>query len=155
MRILNLCFSIVLSLVRPANPGYKVEELAHQLRTTKAALLIAHPLFLNTAQLAARKAGIAQDRIVLMETALRQAHSTFHTTLGELVAFGLQNPTSFSERQFKPGEGRTALAFLSFSSGTTGMYLEFKSYTCSVILVCGLGKPKVRIPQFFSLTTVI
>jgi len=105
--------------ITPANPGYKVDELVHQLRATKAALLIIHPVFLNTAQQAAREVGISEDRIVFIETP-RDGSGVTHTTLDQLVELGLSKEPNFSEQKFKPGEAKTKVAFLSFSSGTTG-----------------------------------
>jgi len=103
---------------RPANPGYTTEELAHQLSVTKAALLILHPAFLKTAKSAMQQAGMPQDRIVLVESPPSQ---TSYSTVDELVQFGMQNPPNFNEIHFKAGQAKTTLAFLSFSSGTTGI----------------------------------
>ena len=38
----------------------------------------------------------------------------------DLIALGRASKPNFVERKLAPGEGRTKLAFLSFSSGTTG-----------------------------------
>jgi len=43
-----------------------------------------------------------------------------HLTLGDLVAEGLSSEPHFIERRFASGEAKTKVAFLSFSSGTTG-----------------------------------
>ena len=43
-----------------------------------------------------------------------------HTTVDALVEEGLAQPQQFVERRLAPGEGKKKLAFLSFSSGTTG-----------------------------------
>ncbi|KAG6911586.1 hypothetical protein DXG01_011889 [Tephrocybe rancida] len=103
----------------PANPAYKPDELVHQLRTSKAALLIIHPAFLSTARIAAREVGLADNRIIFIETPLHKLASS-HLTLDQLVEYGLSVPISYSEIRFNPGEAKTTLAFLSFSSGTTG-----------------------------------
>lgn len=104
---------------RPANPGYMVDELLHQLQISKASLLIIHPAFLDIARLAARGAGISDDRIVFIEKPTRPVPG--HTSLEDLLELGTSTVVKFSERQFGPGEAKTALAFLSFSSGTTGI----------------------------------
>lgn len=44
-------------------------------------------------------------------------------TIGSLIAFGMNLP-AFSQRILNPGEAKTKLAFLSFSSGTTGLPKE-------------------------------
>ena len=83
-------------------------------------LLITHPAFYNIARLAAQAAGISEDRIVSIE---RPANSVAdYTTLDDLADFGASKAANFFERRFRPGEAKTTLAFLSFSSGTTGMY---------------------------------
>lgn len=105
-------------VITPANPGYMVDELLHQLQISKASLLIIHPAFLDIARLAARGAGISDDRIVLIEKPTRPVPG--HTSLEDLLELGTSTVVKFSERQFGPGEAKTALAFLSFSSGTTG-----------------------------------
>lgn len=89
---------------------------------TKAKAIIAHPTVLKTALLAARIVGLPAERIIL----LNSASHTPHSTLNDLVTEGLAKEPSFVERRLAPGEGKSKLAFLSFSSGTT-------------------GKPKVRI----------
>lgn len=46
-----------------------------------------------------------------------------YPTIGSLVTFGMSLPP-FSQRTLNPGEAKTKLAFLSFSSGTTGLPKE-------------------------------
>jgi hypothetical protein len=96
-----------------------VEELLHQIRISKASLLIIHPAFLDIARLAARAAGISDDRIVFIEKPTRLVQG--HTSLEDLIELGTSKAVNFSEPQFRPGEAKTTLAFLSFSSGTTGI----------------------------------
>ncbi|CCM01556.1 uncharacterized protein FIBRA_03615 [Fibroporia radiculosa] len=109
------------AIITAANPAYTADELEHQLSATKAKLLFVHPWSYSVAVQAARSAGLSADRIVLLEV-LGETTSIDgpHVTLNQLVAEGLAAPQSFVERKLKPGEGRTKLAFLSFSSGTTG-----------------------------------
>ena len=126
---------------RPANPGYTAEELAHQLSATKAVLLIIHPAFLKTAKSAMQQAGTPQDRIVFMESPPSQASFRPYSTIDELVHFGMQNPPNFNEIHLKAGQAKKTLAFLSFSSGTTGT-----SYVLSFVRLIDIiitGKPKV------------
>ncbi|KAF8922125.1 amp dependent CoA ligase [Mucidula mucida] len=88
-------------IITPANPSYTHDELRHQLETAKAGMIIVHPSFFATALKAARSIGIAENRIILMEGSRNNA------TIDSLVAFA-------------PGEAKTKIALLSFSSGTTG-----------------------------------
>jgi len=90
--------------------------------------LIIHPDFLDAARLAAREAGISEDRIVFIEKSTHRIPG--HTSLEDLIELGTRKAKNFSERQFKAGEAKNNLAFLSFSSGTTGIILHIVKPTC-------------------------
>ena len=60
--------------------------------------------------------GLPYDRIVLLDSDPLAPHSN----LPELIKFGLGAKQEYTERRLKPGEARTKLALLLFSSGTTG-----------------------------------
>ena len=96
-------------------------------------MLFLHPDSLSVGLAAARAAGIRSDRIVLFD----RPHAADLTspppaaaelgvdvraliTLEELVHEGLAQPRRWAEPRLKPGEGKTKLALLFFSSGTTG-----------------------------------
>jgi acyl-CoA synthetase (AMP-forming)/AMP-acid ligase II len=111
-----------------ANPSYTSEELAYQLSTTKASVLIAHPGVLQAAVAAAQQAGLPLDRIVPLDTVHTLRSSPVAPDLHELIAYGLARQPNFVERRLRPGEGKTKIAFLSFSSGTTG-----KPKACNVL----------------------
>ena len=83
--------------------------------------MIVHPESLDTALSAAHAYGISPQRIILFDGKSPSTHAPNHRTVENLVKQGLStdDPT-FVERRLKPGEARTKLAFLSFSSGTTG-----------------------------------
>ncbi|KAI0308291.1 amp dependent CoA ligase [Multifurca ochricompacta] len=107
------------AIVTGANPGYTPEELAYQISATKAAVLIAHPDSLDNAIKAAQQAGISLDRVIPLNT-VHGAGPAIAPDLHELIAYGLGRQPNFTERKLDPGEGKTKIAFLSFSSGTTG-----------------------------------
>lgn len=109
----------VVSLRRPANPSYTADELKHQLSLTSAKLIIAHPACLAVAKAAARSVGLSDDRIVLFNTA-PSAKQHAHSTLDQLIELGSSRGENYKAITFKQGEARTTVAFLSFSSGTTG-----------------------------------
>lgn len=71
---------------------------------------------LSVAAEAAHAVGLPYDRIVLLYSAPLAPHSN----LPELIKFGLEAKQEYTERRLKPGEARTKLALLLFSSGTTG-----------------------------------
>jgi acyl-CoA synthetase (AMP-forming)/AMP-acid ligase II len=105
-------------LPRPCNPTYTGEELVHQLQITKAKLIITHSISLQTVLSAALKMGIPNGRIVVLDSPTNSV-SRAHSTISDLVAEGLTYESHFFERRLAPGEGKTKVAFLSFSSGTT------------------------------------
>ncbi|EIW53371.1 amp dependent CoA ligase [Trametes versicolor FP-101664 SS1] len=104
------------AVVTGANPAYTADELLYQLTATKARVLIAHPGSLSVALEAARGAGIPTERVVVFDAIPGASNTTVH----ELIAEGLDHTQQFFERKLQPGEGKRKLAFLSFSSGTTG-----------------------------------
>ncbi|KAJ7695976.1 phenylacetyl-CoA ligase [Mycena rosella] len=104
-------------IVSPANPDFSRKELEFQLKATKATLLIIHPDALDVSVAAARETGLPMDRILVFDVPNAKA-SNFITVDG-LIKRGLRMK-AFSDRRLRPGEGRTKLALLSFSSGTTG-----------------------------------
>jgi len=69
---------------------------------------------------AARAAGLPSDRIIVLDAQADASSTSLYPTISSLVDEGLAQQTTFVERRLKPGEGKTKLAFLSFSSGTTG-----------------------------------
>lgn len=106
---------------RGANPDFSSDELLYQLKETKASVLIVHPDALTTALAAARAADIPPDRIIVFDPTPPVQYRGNHCTVGELINQGLARPEpSYVERTLRPGEAKTKLAFLSFSSGTTG-----------------------------------
>ncbi|KAG8214730.1 hypothetical protein J3R82DRAFT_9818 [Butyriboletus roseoflavus] len=103
-------------IVSGANPAYTSDELLYQVKLTSATLVIAHPVSLSTAVSAARQAGIPDTRIVV----LGEVPGSAHTTVEALIQEGLRMGQCFVERKLKPGEAKSKIAFLNFSSGTTG-----------------------------------
>ncbi|KAK0208848.1 amp dependent CoA ligase [Desarmillaria ectypa] len=103
-------------IITPANPSYTVDELVHQLQTANASAIVVFSAFLPTAIEAARAVGISKDHIVLIDG---PGHNAY-TSVENLMEYGNSKPINFTERRLSPGESKTKLAFLSFSSGTTG-----------------------------------
>ena len=97
-------------VVSPANPLYTAEELAFQLRDSGAKALVTQLAFLGTAVAAAKKAGIREDRIVLLGDE-RDASGRFRHFSGVRSEEG-------SKVHVDPTED---LSFLVYSSGTTGL----------------------------------
>jgi 4-coumarate--CoA ligase len=124
----STCHSFVDSC---ANPAFTPEELLYQLITTKANLVVAHPDSLEIALTATRAAGIPSSRVILFDAAPTPGVAN----VPELVKEGLKSDLAFKERQLKKGESKTKIAFLSFSSGTTGkpkVCNHLRSEACAV-----------------------
>jgi long-subunit acyl-CoA synthetase (AMP-forming) len=90
--------------------------------------MIVHSTVLDVSLKAAHRFGLPDDRIVLLDNASQvvsksaqsAAASSTHKTVPDLIAKGLDQARSFTERILRPGEGKTKVALLSWSSGTTG-----------------------------------
>jgi len=61
-------------------------------------------------------AGIPSSSLVLFDA----VPNSGIVTVDELIRQGLKCDAAFTERRLRKGEGKTKIAFLSFSSGTTG-----------------------------------
>lgn len=101
-----------------ANPDFSSDELFYQLEQTKACLVIAHPESMDKARSAVQKAKLPLSRLILFDT--RQQTPKNYLKIGALIEKGLTSLPAFLEKKLNPGEAKTKLAFLSFSSGTTG-----------------------------------
>jgi hypothetical protein len=93
--------------------------------------MIVHSTVLDVALRAAQLYGLPDDRIVLLDkpshkavSDIRQSASAAftHRTINvpDLITRGLGQPSAFTDLALKPGEGKTKVALLSWSSGTTG-----------------------------------
>ncbi|KAF8628539.1 hypothetical protein AX15_003833 [Amanita polypyramis BW_CC] len=114
-------------IISGANPDFSPSELAYQITETKAPLLFVHysPDSLDTAIKAAQITNISADRIVLLDAPhphlTTEEGAAKFMTVSDLVQLGTENWNKpFTERRLSQGEARTKLAFLCFSSGTTG-----------------------------------
>lgn len=100
-------------IVTPANPGYSADELAYQLNNAGAHALVTTKQFLKTALEAAGKANIPNDRIILLGAEKDETHRVKHWSNIRKTSGALR----YRRRRAKPED----LAFLAFSSGTTGL----------------------------------
>lgn len=102
-----------------ASPAYNVDEMTYALRTAGAEFLATHPESMQVASQAARNAGIPKERIFLLEGELDG-----YTTIKDLIELGrgFSAEGQVSAFEIPPGKkNKDICAFLSFSSGTTGL----------------------------------
>ena len=79
--------------------------------------MVAYPSSRDVALAAMKTCNIPQDRLVLLDGQLTP-NSPF-PSLESLIEEHERHPP-YVEYKLKPGEGKTAIALLCFSSGTTG-----------------------------------
>ncbi|KAH0551150.1 hypothetical protein GP486_007514, partial [Trichoglossum hirsutum] len=101
-------------IVSPANPTYTVDELAFQLKDAGAKALITQKPFLDIARKAAAKVGLREDRIILLGDQ-RDPTGRFKHFSAMIDA----SKTRVLQRTKLDPDGD--LAFLVYSSGTTGL----------------------------------
>jgi 4-coumarate--CoA ligase len=92
-----------------------VDELVHQFKITKATYVITVSSSLPVISQAVMEVGIPKEHIVLLDSAAG------YLSIDDLIKEGLDSEPNFKERRLSPGEGKTKLAYLSLSSGTTGL----------------------------------
>ncbi|CAA9956929.1 4-coumarate-CoA ligase 1 [Pyrenophora teres f. maculata] len=100
-------------IVTPANPGYSKDELVYQLKNSGAKALVTTLAFLDTAVQAAKEVGIPDERLILLGPEKHSTNRYKHWT-AIVKSFGTPN---YRRRKADPED----LAFLAYSSGTTGL----------------------------------
>ncbi|KAI9307111.1 hypothetical protein BJ944DRAFT_281646 [Cunninghamella echinulata] len=99
--------------VSPTNPRYSVNELTHQLKLSKAKILLAHPENIDIALKAAENVGIPKSNILLFGNKSINGVLPYRDVLMKDRRATLVPLT--------PEEIRSKPCFLCFSSGTTGL----------------------------------
>ena len=100
-------------IASPANPAYTAKELAFQLQDSGAKALVTQKAHLDIACDAARQVGLPEDRIILMGEERDPTAKFKHFT-------SIRN-TSGATRFRRTVSAPEDLAFLVYSSGTTGL----------------------------------
>lgn len=104
-------------VVSGASPAYTVDEMAYALEKSKARFLFTLPGSLKVALAAAERVGMEKKRVFLLE-----GRAEGIMGLRQLVEMGRRVANQTPEWVVLEGKGNgEAVAFLSFSSGTTGL----------------------------------
>ncbi|KAI1785728.1 phenylacetyl-CoA ligase [Ganoderma leucocontextum] len=93
------------------------DEFAYQLGITESSLVVAYPSNLQVALSAMKACRIPETSLVLLDGHL--APDAPFPPIESLIEEH-ESHAPYVEHKFKPGEAKTAVAFLCFSSGTTG-----------------------------------
>lgn len=102
-----------------ANAAYSPAELEHQLRSSAATVLFTCAPLLENALKAAKAAGIPQDRVFVLDLPGFANPSSFKT-VDDLVELGRTLP-ELEPLRWSKGQGARQVAFLCYSSGTSGL----------------------------------
>lgn len=107
-------------IISAANPSYLPGELAYQIttvsKTHRVKAMITHPLAIETAREAAKQAGLDSKFICLMEPGPQSGLPSIFDLIKKH-----SSGKNYTRYKLSKGEGKNKLAFLSFSSGTTGL----------------------------------
>ena len=106
-------------IVSGASPAYNIEEMTYALNKAGAKFLMTVPSSMDVAAAAAKNARIPKERVFLLEGDLEG-----FTTMKMLLDIGKSFGDTGQTTSFKIPKGKKnkdICAFLSFSSGTTGL----------------------------------
>jgi acyl-CoA synthetase (AMP-forming)/AMP-acid ligase II len=106
-------------IASPANVAYSASELTHQLKTSGAKLLFTCAPVLETALQSAKDAGIPEDKVIILELPGFPSPSKFKT-VDDLIDLGRKS-AELDALQWAKGQGARQVAFLCYSSGTSGL----------------------------------
>ncbi|CAA7269123.1 unnamed protein product [Cyclocybe aegerita] len=107
-------------IVTCSNPLLTVDELVYQLETAGVTFVLVHSNVLTIALDAARTIGLPPGRVVLLDQPPSSHGFESFQGVPALIKLGHERVRMFSERVLCIGEGKTKIALLCWSSGTTG-----------------------------------
>ncbi|KAK1731585.1 hypothetical protein CaCOL14_003577 [Colletotrichum acutatum] len=106
-------------IVTPASAAYSAQELEHQLRSSNSKALFTCIQLLETALKAAKGANIPEDRIFLLPVPGAD-QKTPYVTIDDLIQEGKSLP-ELEPLKWVKGQGARQVAYLCYSSGTSGL----------------------------------
>ncbi|GJN81302.1 hypothetical protein PLIIFM63780_004835 [Purpureocillium lilacinum] len=125
-------------VVTPASAAYSHQELEHQLRTSGAKALFTCIPLLENALKAAEGAGLPLDRIFILPVP-NVPHNVSHATIEDLIEEGKALP-ALSPLKWSKGQGARQTAYLSYSSGTSGLpkavMISHRNVIANVLQIC-------------------
>jgi len=119
---LNYAVHRLSGIASPANAAYSVSELTYQLKDGKAKCLFTCIPLLDTALEAAANAGIPKDRVYILELPKEYTgdKKVPFKTVSQLIEQGEKLPR-LEPLKWNKGDGAKKVAFLCYSSGTSGL----------------------------------
>ena len=105
-------------IATPANVAYSAAELEHQLKTSGAKALFTCAGVLGDALKAAKASGIPDDKVFILEIPGFENPKGFKT-VDDLIELGRAAP-ELEPLRWSKGQGARQVAFLCYSSGTSG-----------------------------------
>lgn len=106
-------------IVTPASAAHSVSELEHQLRSSGAKALFTCVPLLDNALKAARAVGIPEKLVFLLPVPGVSAPSNLKT-IEDLISEG-KTLSPVRVQKWIQGQGKRQVAYLSYSSGTSGL----------------------------------
>ncbi|MCJ1275348.1 hypothetical protein MMC21_003150 [Puttea exsequens] len=133
-------------IVSGASPAYNIEEMTYALKKAGSEYLMTITSSMDIAAAAAENAGIPKERIFLLEGEMEG-----FTTMKELLEIGKSYGAEGQASSFKIHKGKKnkdVCAFLSFSSGTTGLpkavMIAHQNVIAQVLQVQKITPPDLR-----------
>lgn len=114
-------------IITPANAEYSAEELQHQLVSSGAKGLVTCVPLLETALRAAKGAGIPEENVFVLDLPGLEDKRGVFTGVEELIEQG-RNLAELEGLRWTAGQGARQPAFLSYSSGTSGLPVINRSF---------------------------
>ena len=103
------------AVVSPANPGYTAKELAYQLRDSEAKAVVTQLAVIDTVRKACKEVGIPESNIILLGDERDKNGRSKHWT----SVRNISGATRY--RKAKVNDPKKEVAYLVYSSGTTGV----------------------------------
>lgn len=106
-------------IVTPANAAASASELENQLRSSGTKAIVTCQSLLEITLQAAKTLNIPRQNVFILEVFGQESPATFATVKG-LISQGSQLP-SLEPLRWSKGQGKRQIAFLCYSSGTSGL----------------------------------